>query len=129
METVEQSNPSKNLAQLEDLLAGCLQRKREVVKLTGSYFNNMANSAHEAEFGDKMVDSLDRLANAAVQKIDDIERLSHSIATLRATVNSQSKDISRLHDIIASFAPNKSQPADNSTPGTRAELDPNGYCW
>ena len=103
--------------------------KREFIKLTGSSFNNTANSAHEAELGDKMVDSLDRLANAAVQKPDDIKRLSHSIDTLIATVNSQSKDISRLHDNIASIAPNTSQAADNSTPGTKVDQDPNGYCW
>ena len=102
--------------------------KCELIKLTGSSFNNMANSAHEAELGDKMVDSFDRLANAAVQKTDDIGRLSHSIATLTATVNSQPKDISRLHNTIASFVPNRSQPAGNH-PGTKATLDPNGYCW
>ena len=103
--------------------------KRELIKLTGSAFNNMANSAHEAELGDKMVDSLDRLANAAVQKTNDIERLVQSISTLTATVNSQATDITRLHDIIAVLAAGGTKPADKTTSGTTANWDPTGYCW
>lgn len=103
--------------------------KRELIKLTGTAFNNMANSAHEAELGDKMVDSLDRLANAAVQKTDDIERLTRSVATLTATISTQTKEISRLHDIIAALATNNPKPADKPTSATKANWDPNGYCW
>ncbi len=100
--------------------------KRELIKLTGSAFNNMANSMHKAELSDKMVDSLDRLANAAVQKMNDIERLVQSISTLTATVNSQATDISHLHDIIAVLAAGGPKPTDKTTSGTTTNWDPTG---
>ncbi|KAL7523808.1 hypothetical protein ACHAXR_000338 [Thalassiosira sp. AJA248-18] len=40
------------------------QEKRELIKLTGTAFNEMANQAEEAQMGDKMVSALDNLANA-----------------------------------------------------------------
>ena len=76
-----------------------------------------------------MVDSLDRLANAAVQKTNDIERLVQSISTLTATVNSQATNISRLHDIIAVLAAGGPKPAEKTTSGTTVNWDPTGYCW
>ena len=88
----------------------------------------MANSVHDAKLGDKMVDSLDRLANAAVQKTNDIERLVQSIFTLTVTVNSQASNISHLNDIIAVLAAGGPKPADKSTSETTANWDPNGYC-
>ena len=110
--------------------------KRELLKLTGTAYNNMANSAHENEMGDKMVDSLDRLANAAVQKTNDIEKLTQTVSTLTSTVERQAKDISRLHDIIATLAAGKSLPSNSSTgkslnslSGEKPNWDPTGYCW
>ena len=42
-------------------------KKRELIRLTGNSFNGMANqSQEEAAMGDKMVTTLDNLANAAV---------------------------------------------------------------
>jgi hypothetical protein len=83
------------------------QEKRELIKLTGSAFNGMANSAQEEEMGTKMVDALDNLANAAVQRNDTFEQLVKSNQTLTNTISSQQTEIKRLLTIVTSLSSGK----------------------
>ena len=106
------------------------QEKRELIKLTGSSFNGMANSAQEAEIGTKMVDALDNLANAAVQRNDTFEQLVKTNQTLTNTISSQQAEIKRLLSIVTALSSGK-QPQEQSAKGGDAPgvFDPNGYCW
>ena len=58
-------------------------KKRELIRLTGNSFNLMANQdQEEAAMGDKMVNALENLANAAVQRNDTVEQLVATNKTL-----------------------------------------------
>ena len=96
--------------------------QRDITKLTGTDFQGHANSAREDELSERMVASLDNLANAAVQKNDTVEKLVISNKTLTDTVATLTNDITRLTTAIAALKANKSTKAPQA-------CDPNGYCW
>ena len=83
------------------------QEKCELIKLTGNYFNGMANQAEENQMGDKMVSALDNLANAAVQRNDTFEQLVKANATLTKSVESQQAEIKRLLTIVTALSSGK----------------------
>ena len=98
-------------------------------RLTGEGFEAPANSFTET-MGDKLVNSLDKLANAAVAKNDTIERLIKAGATKDETIAALTKDISRLTGLIAKKL--ETPGAGWSQPpgaGGAAVWDPKGYCW
>ena len=102
------------------------QEKRELIKLTGTAFNGMANQAREAKedaMGEQMMSALDNLANAAVQKNDTVEQLVKSNATLALTIKSQQEEIKRLHSILEDLSTK-----NNNTNGAY-EWDKKGYCY
>ena len=102
--------------------------KRELIRLTGTSFNGMANQALEDEMGDKMVNALDNLANAAVQKNDTVEQLVATNKKLTDTVASQQTEIKRLLSIVTALSSGgKSPPTNNDGPSNN--WDPNGYCY
>ena len=106
------------------------QEKRELIKLTGSAFNGMANSAQEEEIGTKMVDALDNLANAAVQRNDTFEQLVKSNQTLTNTISSQQTEIKRLLAIVTALSTGKQPQQQPIERGGASEVwDPLGYCW
>ena len=96
-----------HLGNLENPLDCSLPRKRELIKLTGSAFDGMANSAKEKEMGTKMVDALDNLANAAVQHNDTFKQLVKTNQTLTNTVSSQQAEIKRLLTIVTALSSGK----------------------
>ena len=104
--------------------------KRELIRLTGSSFNGMANQAMEDEMGDKMVNALDNLANAAIQKNDTMEQLVGTNKKLTDTVASQQQEIKRLLSIISALSSGrKTNTSGNDGASGSGNFDPNGYCW
>ena len=90
----------------------------------------MANSAKEKEMGTKMVDALDNLANAAVQRNDTFEQLVKTNQTLTNTVSSQQGEIKRLLTIVTALSSGKQpqQPSNGGEGKTADVWDPSGYC-
>ena len=84
----------------KDHWTACFQEKRELIKLTGSSFNGMANQAHKDEMGDKMFNALDNLANTAVQRNDTFETMVKSNNTQMTIIESQMAEIKKLTAII-----------------------------
>ncbi|KAL7531195.1 hypothetical protein ACHAXR_003897, partial [Thalassiosira sp. AJA248-18] len=106
------------------------QEKRELVKLTGIAFNDMANSSiQQSEMGDKMVTALDNLANAAVDRNYSVETLVKANNTLSTTIQSQQDEIKRLLAIVSAMSTGKPAPPPTSTGSGDSNWDPNGYCW
>ena len=104
------------------------QEKRELIKLTGTAYNGMANQAREAEedvMGEQMVAALDNLANAAVQKNDTVEQLVKSNTTLTLTIKSQQEEIKRLHDMLENLSTNKT----SSKQPDYSKFQKNRYCY
>ena len=77
--------------------------------------------------GDKLVNSLDELANAAIAKNDTIERLIKAGATKDETIAALTKDISRLTGLLAKKmeAPGAGWPQPPGSGGAPA-WDPKG---
>ena len=120
---------------------------RELVALTGIAYNGMANQAVEQnqidnDMGDRMVNALDSLANAAVLKTKTCE-------TLVATNKKLTQELRRLTSIIQTMTIQlRFNSGTNNTnikgggggagggairgtggPTTNQTWDPNGYCW
>ena len=91
----------------------------------------MANSAHEEEMGTKMVEALDNLANAAVQRNDTFEQIIKTNQTLTNTVSSQQAEIKRLLAIVTALSSGKQpQQQPNGGGGGASDVwDPDGYFW
>lgn len=105
------------------------QEKRELIKLTGTAFNGMANQAEENQMGDKMVSALDNLANAAVQRNDTFEQLVKANSTLTKTVESQQAEIKRLLTIVSTLSSSKQPQLPKASGEGDGNWDKNGYCF
>ena len=104
------------------------QEKRELIKLTGTSFNGMANQAHEDEMGDKMVNALDNLANAAVQRNDTFETMVKSNHAQMTIIETQMAEIKKLTAIISNLS-TKAKPDNQSTTTGGRQFQKDAYCW
>ena len=108
------------------------QEKRELVQLTGTAFNGMANQAREAqedEMGEKMVSALDNLANAAVERNSSFEQLVKSNQTLTSTIESQQAEIKRLLSIVTALSSGKQTHTPKAEGSGDGNWDMKGYCY
>ena len=103
------------------------QEKRELVKLTGTAFNGMANQATDQNI--MYVGALDNLANAALQKNETVEQLTRAIEILTATNASQQADIKRLTTLVSTFSSNKQTHQPTAATTEKANWDKEGYCF
>ncbi|KAL7523579.1 hypothetical protein ACHAXR_000242, partial [Thalassiosira sp. AJA248-18] len=103
------------------------QEKRELIKLTGTSFNGMANQAEENQMGDKMVSALDNLANAAIQRNGTFEQMVKANQTLIKTIESQQAEIKRLLTIVTTLSSGKQSLPKASGEGD-GNWDKKGYC-
>ena len=95
---------------------------RAIQRLTGGSFR--ANAILEDELSEKMVTSLDNLANAAVQKNDTIEKLIEINKQQQETIHKLQAQNGELLYLLKHM----STPAAQQD-GNAARWDPTGYCW
>lgn len=103
---------------------------RAIQRLTGGSFR--ANATIEDELSEKMVTSLDNLANAAVQKNDTIEKLIEINKQQQETIHklqAQNGELLYLLKHMAGPATADAVSKIYQNTGDRSMWDPNGYCW
>lgn len=93
---------------------------RAIQRLTGNIFR--ANATIEDELSEKMVASLDNLANAAVQKNDTIDKLIDINKQQQATIHNLQVQNGELLTLLKRLG-------DSPTTRPNTNKDINGYCW
>jgi len=99
-------------------------------------FRHQAHSAIDNDLSEKMVHSLDNLANAAVQKNDTVEKLvltNNQLATANATLT---EHIARLQahnttllQLLENHTGGSTSGVNTTTTANYNAWDPTGYCW
>ena len=112
------------------------QENRDIRRLTGGTFRHQAHSAIDNDLSEKMVHSLDNLANAAVQKNDTVEKLvltNNQLATANATLT---EHIARLQahnttllQLVEKHTGGGTSGVKTTTTNNYNAWDPTGYCW
>ncbi|KAL7475994.1 hypothetical protein ACHAW6_007122, partial [Cyclotella cf. meneghiniana] len=95
---------------------------RAIQRLTGNIFR--ANATIEDELSEKMVASLDNLANAAVQKNDTIDKLIDINKQQQATIHNLQVQNGELLTLLKRLSE-----SSTTRPNTNIGKDINGYCW
>lgn len=103
------------------------QEKRELIKLTGTAFNGMANQATDQSID--YVGALDNLANAALQKNETVEQLVRTNSILTKTNESMQAEIKKLTAIISTFSTSKQPQQPTAATAAKAVWDKEGYCF
>ena len=127
-------NDQQTCFRWKTMWSGAFLGKRELVRITCIAYNGMANHAQEMKMGNNMVLALDKLANAAVQKNDTVERLVISNAFLYASLTARDTKIARLLTVITNLSTGGGSGegggnGTNNRKTTKQPWFPTGYCW
>ena len=117
------------------------EEQKTIQRLTGGEFSAHSTLiANDDKLADQMVNSLDNLALAAVQKNETVERLIQinemkeiTLKNLMAQLTAEKETTVKLLDIIAKAGlratGNNQTGGGSGGSGTSTKYDPNGYCW
>jgi hypothetical protein len=106
------------------------QENRDIRRLTGGTFRHQANSIINDELSEKMVLSLDNLANAAVQKNDTFEQLVQANNQLTAANKKLTEQNSKLINMLEKHAGGSPGGYNAPTPPDNSNFcDSSGSCW
>ena len=127
-------NDQKTWVRRKTMWSGDFIEKRELVRLTGITYNGMANQPAEMEMGKMMVVALDKLANAAVQNNDTIERLVIYNLSFSASLVAHDTKIARLLTVITNLYTGGGRGGGggggtNNGKYTGTPWEPTSYCW
>ena len=106
--------------------------QHDITTLTGGMFNGITNAAVSNELmSQQMIDSLDNLAIAAVQKNDMVERLVIANKQLKDMVAKLQADNAKLLQIIQSSLTRGGHHAagTGTMGGDSISWEPDRYCW
>ena len=105
------------------------QENRDIRRLTGGTFRHQAHAAIDDDLSEKMVLSLDNLANAAVQKNDTVEKLVTSNNQLASSNAALTEHIARLQAHNTTLLQLVGKNTGGSTSGARAPTTDTNNTW